>query len=255
MRTFRAARSTLILTLAASCRAGSADQISIAHTNRAPASPTTELTSVVPSDSGPRIGDPCIGEGVSDTCTDSVERVALAALPGWSRPTPGERVYRTVGDGELRLRDDSTQGESYVAHRLLGQIQGTRYAVVTRSRWEYHDYLLVGETGDTTAIEGWPIVAPDGQRVAVASLDLDACYQSNRLEIWRIASPTPVREFTQETGDCAEGRGWGPSNLVWTDSLTLSFAVHQAAGSSTDAGPGRGTLSRKSSGWKLVFAR
>lgn len=246
-----AACSTLILALAAGCRAGSGDQPAAARAGSATGEPAANSAAVATVSPGPRRGAPCDYEGVSESCADSVERLALDSLTGWSRPTLAERIYRPIGGEEVRFRDDTTPGEGYVAYRLMGRLPGTHYAVVSRSEWESHDYLLVGESGDTAAIEGWPVVAPDGQRLAVASFDFDACYQSNRLEIWRVSTPSPVREYAAETGDCAEGCGWGPSNLVWTDSLTLAFSVHQAVRGSIDAGPGSGTLTRGEAGWTL----
>lgn len=253
MRHVWVARSTLILALAAGCRAGSGERPAAAKLDGATV-PSAEIPALVaPADSGPRRGAPCEGEGVSETCADSVERVALASLPGWSRPALTERIYRATGGNEVRFRSDLTEGEGYVEYRLVGRLPGTSYAVVSRSQWEFHDYLLVGESGDTAAIEGWPIVGPDGQRLAVASFDFDACYQSNRLEIWRVTTPSPVREYAEETGNCAEGTGWGPSDLVWTDPQTLAFTVQQPGKGSTDAGLGSGTLTRDASGWTLMI--
>lgn len=246
-------RSTLILALAAGCRAGAADRPAAANQDSATVSSSESPAPVTPADSGPRRGAPCDREGVSETCADSVERVALDSLPRWSRPTPAERIYQANGGNEVRFLDDSTAGEGYVAHRLVGRLPGTRYDVVSRSQWEFHDFLMVSETGDTTAIEGWPVVAPNGERVAVASFDFDACFQSNRLEIWRVTTTLPVREYSQETGSCADGTGWGPSDLEWSDSQTLAFTVHQPGKGSGEAGSGSGTLKRGASGWTLMI--
>lgn len=201
----------------------------------------------------PQLADPCSAGSASRECSDSAERAVMATLPGWSRPSAAERVFVPASGSALRLHDDSSEGVGNARYRLLGRLPGTRYAVVARSGWESQDYLLVSEAGDTVAVEGRPLVAPDGQRIASASLDFEACYQSNSLEVWRLESRRPVREFGRRTGDCAKSSGWGPSDVVWRDSGTVEFTLSGPATESN--GPRaavRGRLSRSAAGWMLT---
>lgn len=60
--------------------------------------------------------------------------------------------------------------------------------------------------------------APGGRRFAAEWLDLEAGYQDNVIEIWRVdGDDDSALELAVRADD------WGPSDLIWRDSVTLGF--------------------------------
>src|SRR5690348_11417352 len=73
----------------------------------------------------------------------SAEPAALASLPGWRRDDGMTLRYAAPRGATLALVDDSADDEGYVRHDLVGRLARTEYAVVSRTRNEAVDYLLV----------------------------------------------------------------------------------------------------------------
>lgn len=75
--------------------------------------------------------------------------------------------------------------------------------------------LVNDRTGATTWLPDWPLRSPDGARFAVLSLDLEAGYGPNTLQIWRLEDGQPL--LLWEIAPDA----WGPKDGEWAGPETL----------------------------------
>ena len=83
--------------------------------------------------------------------------------------------------------------------------------------YEGGGFLAIDQHGGSTLIAGEPLVSPDSQRFATLSLDLEAEYQPNVNEIWRLRAGTLRLELAVRSDE------WGPSEARWRDSATVEF--------------------------------
>jgi hypothetical protein len=91
------------------------------------------------------------------------------------------------------------------------------------TRYEGSEFLLVdAKTTNQTHLIGRPVLAPDGTRLAAASLDLVAGYNANGVQIWELLEQGPVLAW-----EVSGGMSWGASELRWMDDSTLDFTMHR----------------------------
>lgn len=106
----------------------------------------------------------------------------------------------------------------------MGVLPGTRYAVVSRGYYEGGDYILANlVSGDTASVDQLPVLSPDRRHIVIASMDFEAGYHPNVLEVWQLGVGRPVRGFRMTTGEMDPPSGWAPSNPRWVGADTIVF--------------------------------
>jgi hypothetical protein len=102
------------------------------------------------------------------------------------------------------------------------------YHLVKRTYYEGRDYLLINSsTGHRTALPDTPVISPGGRRVLVASMDYEAGYEPNLLQVWRVTRDSLVREWELETGEYPPARGWGASDPVWRSDAAVELMKNE----------------------------
>ena len=211
---------------------------------------------------GPRDGQPAMSESQTlAVALDSsaaafyaslgpeyeTERRAIAGAPRRVTRTPG-MLRITARNGRVESFTDATaHPDSHVVHFYTQFLPTIDAHVVRAQYYEGWGYALVNDsTGRITAIEAVPVIAPGNERFVVASLDLDANYNANSIEIWRVIADSVAREFAADGGDV-----WGPDSVVWISPDTVRFVrtVRNRA-DYTDAYFTH-IIARRDSGWEI----
>jgi hypothetical protein len=175
------------------------------------------------------------------------------------RDTVEERLIREAGDRvqrsgcELRMsfpgsqpavfQNDIREGDSWLTYRYMGPVPGLDLEVVRVQYYEGGRYLLLSPDGGRTMAAGVPVVAPDSSGFFTVSLDLEAEYDPNVIEVWSMRGGSPRLEIAVSSDE------WGPSEARWMDSATIEFLrtfPFEAAGQHRLA---RTRLQRTPSGW------
>ena len=150
----------------------------------------------------------------------AAERAAMRDARGRVARTGGRLRLQLAGGRVATLADTLAEGASQ--HRFVYQrFDATRgLHVVGVSYYEGGAYLVYHDrTGQRRLVPGPPVVSPDGRRFLSASLDLEAGYDPNRLELWRVGAGGLRREFAADGGDA-----WGPDSAAWAGPDTVRFA-------------------------------
>ncbi|MBL8985275.1 MAG: hypothetical protein JNJ80_03325 [Gemmatimonadetes bacterium] len=180
---------------------------------------------------------------------DTGEAAALAAAGGRaSRTGPTLTIRLPGGAPPVVLADDSTEGESYRSFRYHGPLTGTPFHLIRVGYYEGGSWMLIHEsTGRQRPLDGRPVVAPGGIRLAAGNFDLEAAFEPNMVEVLRIDGDSLVSEWRVDPAD------WGPDSLAWVgDTLTLVQQWRETAGQYR---PVRVRVARGSSGWSEVGRR
>lgn len=167
-------------------------------------------------------------------CYNSVETLAMRCADGRVTRHDSTLVIR-LGTGEsLRFEGHDIDNDMRADFRYRGLLRGPDltmpgFHIVFESRWEEFNLQLINEqTGESVSIAQVPVVSPSGQRFATmnnaACGDMDAV-----VEIWRIGTPVPTREFETQPYNCATGKGWLPRELKWrgNDQLIVRAEVEK----------------------------
>lgn len=147
------------------------------------------------------------------------ERRAIAGGPGRVSRRPGTLRISTRSGRIVTFIDAISHPDSHINY-LYARFMPTLDAHVLRKHYyEGWAYDLVNDsTGRTTHLADVPVVAPAGTRFVVASLDLDANYSPNTIEIWRTSADSILKEFDLDGGEI-----WGPDSVTWIGSDTIRF--------------------------------
>ncbi len=151
----------------------------------------------------------------SSECASIMEKKLIAENP--------KLFIRSKDTLELRLsrgkkavyRDNKVNSEAYAASFLSGYYQDLKLALVLLQGYESLNFELVHmETGRKIRLSGRPVFSPDSSRFTAVSMDLEAGYIDNRIEIVRVASGSFINELSKDLS-------WGPSSAQWTSDKEL----------------------------------
>jgi hypothetical protein len=202
---------------------------------------------------------------VRDECfpTDTTETAAMQCAQG-AASRIADTLQILLATGKVRRRvDRPVQGEMELFYRYAGRIGGSSggpaYHVLSvhanDSNWME---LINALTGDSLAVNGQPIISPDGARFAVQDMSaFDTCEGSSALEVWGIIGDKPVKEFGVKPLTCGTLEGWGPSGLTWRSRDSISFLRNTAPKDSAqrarqETDTTRVLLVHRLAGWELV---
>lgn len=199
-------------------------------------------------------GEPrCVmSDYASRDCLGFLERVVLADYQKFIvknghtlmvRPTHGKPIV-FVGN------PDGEGYEDYRSYHILGVLNPGRFAVILVGRYEGREVQLVSlDDGAIHEINGMPQVSPDGKRILVYSMDIDANYDANFIAIFRVVGSRLEKEFLLD-GDNHESGIWGPIYAKWFSPSRVQFLrfTHGSDGSGYVSQPWE--LVRDKASWK-----
>jgi hypothetical protein len=127
--------------------------------------------------------------------------------------------YIKLKNGTIKkLVDNKEEGGHYISYSFKNKLTGLPYFVFHIEYYEGSQVLLVDEAkGNEYFINDEPQLSPDNKFIATASLDLEAHYNSNELNVWRIELDTLKLVFSIKPND------WGPSDLVWLNNSSMNY--------------------------------
>ncbi|HEX7241864.1 MAG TPA: hypothetical protein VF263_16400 [Longimicrobiaceae bacterium] len=161
----------------------------------------------------------CWNRAETEECTRGIERELLAQAPGPVRREGARLLFRTGQGRVVPLENDTTEGDRYVHYLYQGYLRDVGYHLVQVGFYEGGAYELVSaESGDRTQVAALPVVSPDLRRFVTASVDLEAGYVPNGLQVWRLTPAGPRLEWGLDGGDT-----WGASGASWRGPGTVEF--------------------------------
>jgi hypothetical protein len=207
----------LLLACAVACTPGAAPPAAPAPASPAAPDPYAACASL------PRPED-------ADACAVRVERGLLAASAGGASRAGDTLHFRGAGRGGLALVSDTREGGDFVRYRYRALLPEIAQHLVRMDFYEGGGWLLVDAvTAEQTRVLGPPVVAPDRGRFVATSVDLEAGYDPNGIQVWSLARGFPRLEWGLDGGDA-----WGASDAVWIDARTVELTRHVNATGSPD---------------------
>ncbi len=94
------------------------------------------------------------------------------------------------------------------------------YLVLTHSYESFAYQLINAETEKSYSISGFPVLSPDQERIAAMSLDLEAGYLPNGIQIWQVKKKTLEMEYSINPTE------WGPSDPAWSSPTSIKFKIN-----------------------------
>jgi hypothetical protein len=176
-------------------------------------------------------------------------------------PLASPHVTRSSDTLGLRLVDGSTHrlidGEccegNPLSHQFVGFLARIDSYVVHGQFYEGDTYFIISRrAGESLIAWGRPLLSPDSERVAAASGDIEAGYNPNGFQIWRVREDGMLEPEWE-----LQPTEWGPEHLEWLDPETLRFSGFGWCGEPGRSGfcVAEGTLRREGSDWVVSELR
>ena len=147
------------------------------------------------------------------------ERRAIAGAPPRVSRAPGSLRITARNGHAASLVDAIAHPDSQVVYFYTQFLPSLDAHLIKAHYYEGWAYALVSDsTGRITDLAEAPVIAPSGGRFVVASLDLDANYNPNTIQIWRMTADSIVQEFAANGGEV-----WGPDSAAWLSPDTVRF--------------------------------
>ncbi len=213
----------LLLACAVACTPGAGPSAApVPAPAPAPASPPTFAPSPASVPDPYRACADLAEPGGAEACAARVERELVAASAGAVRRAGDTLHFSSRGSGRLALGNDATEGERFVRYRYRGLLPEIGQHLVQVDFYEGGGWLLVDAAStNQTQVLGPPVVAPDRSGFVATSVDLEAGYDRNGIQVWSLARGFPRLEWGLDGGEA-----WGASDAVWIDARTVEFTRH-----------------------------
>ena len=130
-----------------------------------------------------------------------------------------DTLFIKLGNHQIKkyVNRDFNSGDD-VLYTYQGEVDGIPYYLLHVQYYEGDQILLVNNfNGSDYYVNAPPVISPDHNFLATASFDLEAGYNPNELNIWRVGSDSIRMVYSIEPGD------WGPTDLIWLNNDTISF--------------------------------
>jgi len=166
---------------------------------------------------------------VSNSCGSSNDppgplRLAPEACPAdpvtheaepWTEP---EEIILSNGRS-LVLRGCRSQGDGWIEFVYRGEAPRAGLYLIEYSLYEGGGWVVVdSERGQVQYVSGEPVFSPGGTWFATGAVDLEAQYDRNHLDIWRVGPDTISRAVALDGLD-----EWGATDLQWAQDDVLNY--------------------------------
>jgi hypothetical protein len=160
----------------------------------------------------------CEGILNSRECAQAKESLLLRENPSAGVRRDGDRLLLELRDGRVHTAADvEAEDETGIWYNWVGAI-GTRFWVVHGQHLEGNVHLLVDrQTGREHPLWDVPWPSEQRDRIFVGSLDLEARYNPNGIQLFRVEPERVVLEYELAADD------WGPANPRWRGSSVVEF--------------------------------
>lgn len=206
--------------------------------------------SALPSESTDRDMSICSFENMQDARKHySTEQTNISRTGGRGGQVVRNKLQLQLRtrDGLVVLTDNCFDGESYVRYRFKAYLTDIGYFLIGVDGYEGHGFLLVNDrTGNKTDLEAMPVFSPDRKQFVTMSMDLDAGYHPNSIQIWQLDPSGPKLGYKVYFDNA-----WGPSDPVWIDNRTIEFKKNILVEHGSEYKSSRALLIKKDSTWEI----
>lgn len=158
-----------------------------------------------------------------DACVADIEGRVIARSAGRVSRTGGSICIRPHRAEPVCVEATHDVDDDFVAYTYLGQLAAPAVHVLRVSYYEGRGVLLVDAiNGNRHSISAVPVPSPDGQRLAVASMDLDAAFDPNEFVIYRYGEGGLTQELKVSPTD------WGPGTPNWLNANRVELPVESS---------------------------
>jgi len=160
----------------------------------------------------------------SQQCARNIERTISNQNPIIKRVSETQLQIKLKNGKERILLDswNSNFSDENVSFTAIEVLNNNNFLLIHKQYWEGNSYIVMSLlNGITIPLEGYPAMSPNNQLMIVAELDLDAGYNPNIFQLYRVNGNEIVKLF-DATPDI-----WGPDKVEWVSNTMVKFLKRQ----------------------------
>lgn len=159
-----------------------------------------------------------------DACVADIERRVVAQSAGRVVRNGASICIKPERSDLVCLEASPEDAEDdFIAYTYLGQLAAPATHVLRVTYYEGRAVLLVDAiSGNRHDVSAVPVPSPDGARLAVASMDLDAAFDPNEFVIYRYGEGGLTQELKVSPTD------WGPGTPRWLNANRVELPVESS---------------------------
>ncbi len=160
----------------------------------------------------------------SQQCARSIERTIINQNPIIKRVSETQLQIKFKNGKELTLLD-SWGSEFYdenASFTAIEVLKNNKFLLIHKQYWEGNSYIAMSLlNGIKIPLEGYPAMSPNNKLMIVAELDLEAEYNPNIFQLYRVKGNEIVKLFD------AKPEHWGPDKVEWISNTMAKFLKRQ----------------------------
>lgn len=146
---------------------------------------------------------------------DTTDSPALAAQQRVRR-SRFRLLFTLNNEQQAVVQDDTSATDEATTHCYWGELPEAHQWVVFVGQWEGSHVLLVDQrTGQQTPVWGQPVVSPNKKYLLAYSLDMEAGYNPNGLQLFRVTATGLTRVWALPIAQ------WGPLEVRWLSNQSV----------------------------------
>lgn len=160
----------------------------------------------------------------SQQCARSIEKIIINQNPIIQRVSETQLQIKLQNGKELLLLD-SWESELYdknASFTAIELLNNSKLLLIHKQYWEGNSYILVSlVNGTKIPLEGYPAMSANNKLMIVAELDLEAEYNPNIFQLYRVKGNEIVKLFD------AKPDNWGADKVEWLSNTMVKFVKRQ----------------------------
>ncbi|MEH6420554.1 hypothetical protein [Pseudomonas sp. CGJS7] len=178
-------------------------------------------------------------DGRDHSCLLASEAGRLASTAGRASRDGNALCFKTDAAAPVCLRDRPAEGldseRDYDHHWYLGRLSAPPLYVVEHWRYENSATILIDAVnGAISRVAAPPVASPDGERIAVASTQLDPKADSQDRVVYRLAASLTIYRYrygiVHQEFEVKPDGDWGPGQPRWLSPSSVEVPVQRLAG-------------------------
>lgn len=150
-------------------------------------------------------------------CAEYIEKIALPSVRGKAEVKDGLIVISCADGKKVTLEDAKKEAVNGSWYSLLHYYSAERLFLVHVQYYEGGTFYLINEAnGEVYTVWSEPLFSPDGVRFVCSSIDMDANYLPNGIQVW-------TKKGSGYTKDYEEKFSWGPATVKWSGNAEIGI--------------------------------
>ncbi len=133
----------------------------------------------------------------------------------------GKKLILYCGKKKVVFTDSGMGDKDVQVYSFTGYYKDAKLFLVSAGFYEGHALYIINEkTGEKTTVWGVPVFSPDLKKFVCVSMDMEAGYSPNGIQIWEKRGNSFVKKYEKSLE-------WGPADPEWKNNKNIKLIKYE----------------------------